>query len=786
MVVTEHKSFVRLGLCGAKQRRWIAASCCVDATAGLKSKLKRKNSLNLRQKSVEPQFVAKTQQKKARRWDHQSVRCQKSTTRPHSWTAIAAVLLVACFCPTARSQSTRVEPRRPADGDAAAAAPIRIDGTVLLADDQPLFATIIQHNGEPFSFLRSIGFNTIQLRATATSDQLAEAQSLGMRIVCPPPASIGLRAIPSRFAPVIAWSVGEQTTGRDIQRIQRTVAELRAAPTEDDRPVVAHIRDNHMAVGGTLDILNVARPASAAGFVSDDFAQEIGRLTFKQVKPVWVDLQIQLPRSLLQQVIGLTGRSIELPLNHQHLRSTTYEAMAAGARGIRFVSTSRLDSADPATAVRRSTLVWLLRHVQQLQPWAAAGLAQPVGIPGHDQLAMHSLRLGDSRVYLIRNLSPADRGGSGLSRNPELRLRELAGSSNRLYRLDENGATALSSRQTSAASNLPATIPVGASTDCLLATENPALIAHVNQAMVHSTTAIDTVRLRFELTNQSLAMLQLATQQLRSFGQELPFLEAGVSAAETSIGSARQLLETGASQLALARLDQADRLIKSAEQQLLAVVGNASAANGNHVTSPLLFHSGLLPLHFQLASELSGNQWNPNSLPGGDFENLKHLTTAGWTNHRSNDTEISTSVSLSPTAAIAGEFGLQLVANSVRSEAPDGSPVSIRSAPLRVRAGQIVRIHGFVNVPRRISGSQNGLTITESLGGFALRSRVRQTTGWEEFTLYRVATTDSQLDVTFALTGFGTAMIDEVTIRTMDRSPANPQARAGQQDSYFQ
>ena len=58
--------------------------------------------------------------------------------------------------------------------------------------------------------------------------------------------------------------------------------------------------------------------------------------------------------------------------------------------------------------------------------------------------------------------------------------------------------------------------------------------------------------------------------------------------------------------------------------------------------------------------------------------------------------------------------------------------------------------------------------ITDSLGGAELAERVPVTSGWQEFTLYRGASKDSDVTVTFSLTGYGQALIDEVTIRTID------------------
>ena len=119
---------------------------------------------------------------------------------------------------------------------------------------------------------------------------------------------------------------------------------------------------------------------------------------------------------------------------------------------------------------------------------------------------------------------------------------------------------------------------------------------------------------------------------------------------------------------------------------------------------------------------------------------------------------------------VEGEFGLRLKAEPAGNQRRmiQSTPIWITSGEAKVKAGQMVRIHGWVNVPETITGSHDGLMITDSLGGEALAERIPVTPGWQEFTLYRGASKDSDVTVTFSLTGYGQALIDEVTIRTID------------------
>ena len=51
--------------------------------------------------------------------------------------------------------------------------------------------------------------------------------------------------------------------------------------------------------------------------------------------------------------------------------------------------------------------------------------------------------------------------------------------------------------------------------------------------------------------------------------------------------------------------------------------------------------------------------------------------------------------------------------------------------------------------------------------GKALAERIGETTGWQPFTLYRVAPESGPMSVTFALCGLGEVWIDDVAVRVL-------------------
>ena len=71
--------------------------------------------------------------------------------------------------------------------------PVRVQGSTVMAGGRPFFARIIEHNGESFAWLHSLGFNVVKLAATPTPAELHQAATLGLWIVAPPPAGRSIR-----------------------------------------------------------------------------------------------------------------------------------------------------------------------------------------------------------------------------------------------------------------------------------------------------------------------------------------------------------------------------------------------------------------------------------------------------------------------------------------------------------------------------------------------------------------------------------------------------------------
>jgi hypothetical protein len=102
-------------------------------------------------------------------------------------------------------------PAADAAGAASSAAAASVQGSMLTVRGRPFLCRAVQHRGEPFEWLKSLGFNTIKLSASPSAAELNEARRLELSLIAPPPYADQITGIAeSGYDVVIAWSLGSR------------------------------------------------------------------------------------------------------------------------------------------------------------------------------------------------------------------------------------------------------------------------------------------------------------------------------------------------------------------------------------------------------------------------------------------------------------------------------------------------------------------------------------------------------------------------------------------------
>jgi hypothetical protein len=305
---------------------------------------------------------------------------------------------------------------------------------------------------------------------------------------------------------------------------------------------------------------------------------------------------------------------------------------------------------------------------------------------------------------------------------------------------------------------------------------------------------------RVTATGNRIAQLQceLAATKLQTVNQVLGQIGGrapAVPQAARYLATARKSLEQAQSFVAAGDAASASQRAEAALSALRVIEraqwDAAVSTFDSPIASPAAVAFETLPIHYEWMARLGGVRPGENLLPHGDFERLDAMLQAGWQNffptpqgRRSADApQVEGHADLNEAAARSGRLGLRLWAGVLQGEGPaeiESPPLWMSSAPIMAEAGAVIRIQGWVRVPRPIKGSVDGLMIVDSLGGEPLAERVRQTSGWRQFTLYRVAPESGPVRVTFVLTGLGEAWIDDVTIQPVNGVPQGPQSPSQQ------
>lgn len=681
-------------------------------------------------------------------------------------TAYPAPAAAALGSPATRSIPANL--RRLPDATSAIAASdnipaVQLQGDLLLVGNKPFLPRAIRFQGEPLAYLAERGFNVVWLNRAPTVEQTAEAKKLGLWFISQPPhpEALAREGLGHPGDRVIAWYLDDAAIESDPNYARRWADLVREHDSVASRPVVISPYDNWNSASKIADVLLASR--AQLGLLSNTDYDEwlVGRSSLVHPgTPIWAHHATQFGPAVGRQISALSGVATASPnVDARHLRSLVHIACTRGVRGFVFHSDSPLNESDAATRARATTLELINRRLQRLEPWLASG--KVIGQYPSSDAAWSACVLHVDRAQLL--IPMADRAA-----------------------------------EKPTAKEIAFVVP-GVSESCQVFALSPVALKVVPIQRVAGGTRFvlrpedDT----FVLMTEDPKVVQSLRQHIARYGDRMVRLQRdGAALQAVAIGeTARRLTQNGVNSTAAAQvaasagaqLQQVDaglasnRLehvyqVASATNQMLE---QAAAELRGSVKAPTTPLSNPLSLGDDRLAEFAAFeiayptlQGGNNLLYGGDFEDLGQLTQFGWQHFSDANPGVESKAELSTDEPRHGTYCLMLQATSSAS-AQDvrGTPVWIDSPPVPIIAGQVLEIAGWVRVDRPVSGGGDGLQIVDSLGGPDLVLAIRQTNGWERFRIIRAVPESSELRVTFALTGLGTARLDAVMVRTLQQLP---------------
>ena len=640
-------------------------------------------------------------------------------------------------------------------------------GDLMMVEGRPFFARMIDHRGESLGYLKSLGFNTVRLDVTATPAQLMEARRQQLWLVCPPPQLPDEGRMRNDYERVLAWSLGRGLGPREVLEIEQLAVRLRRADRVERRPLIAGVDGPTVRYGRVADIVLLERRPLGGSFPIRQYAPWLRQQQFRVRigAPIWATVQTQHALALEQQVAALTSQNAteSIPVDPRQLRLLAFASLSAGARGLHFTSRSRLDTNDSVTQLRAKTLELLNVELRLVEPWIAGGK--------WDELTTResAVQFGmwqSERSRLLIGVRQADDQQHVLpATGKRVLYADVYGApvTDQAFQVTSNGLKTLRQRRGSGSRIMLENAPL---VSLVVLTENPLVVNHLSRYLIDNRKR--QAQLEYEVAAEWLELMERVHQRLSSQSRARNEDEPLLTRARAEVIRSRRSLDTEdyqtARDMARAAGDNLARVRRANWRQ-------AVASFASPVSSPLCVCFETLPMHWNLTHRLRTARWSANSLAGGDFESLEHMRNHGWSQRRHDQSGATVEVDLALEQPRQGRYALRIrtASRGDRIAEPGVPPVVIESAPVPVRPGALVRIQGWVLMPKRLSGCPDGLVIADSLAGRALAHRVHSADSWQPFTLYRaVPRNERQVSVRFAVHGFGEVLLDDVSISVLE------------------
>ena len=181
---------------------------------------------------------------------------------------------------------------------------------------RPRIPRIINWQGESFEFLSKLGFHAIGMQRLPTDTELAEAERLGMWIVCPPPAAhdIATQGIPDKYRNVLAWNFGPQLSQNDLQQVTIWQDLIKRKDLEAERSTVLAPQLLTREASRIADIVQLNRESLGAGLTLREYSTWLSQRTrlARPGTPTWLQVptQISAQHELQLQAIGTPGSEL--------------------------------------------------------------------------------------------------------------------------------------------------------------------------------------------------------------------------------------------------------------------------------------------------------------------------------------------------------------------------------------------------------------------------------------------------------------------------------------------
>ena len=626
---------------------------------------------------------------------------------------------------------------------------------------------ILQHNGEPLAWVRSLGFDAVLLPEPPDAEILSEAIRSRMLIYAPPPTA-PKPEIQALLEPVAGWYVGmgKALDNRQVQELERTVSRLRKWPSRWQRPVIGAPSESWRDYASLVDAIIDDLPHRVRGLSGQE---ELAQMTQRRRVladriPVGVGIVSMPPRSMLRQVEAI-GRAIGAPeLTGFHWHSMWLQAMRSlevTPSAILYRSTRSLTSGESFDEHRAMALSYVNRMIAMISPWVVS--ATPMTPPRLEGANYRCTRLVTNQTDLLIATSTAHRGSEVLSGDGttlDLFLTP-ADAAKTVWRLTHFSAERVTPELTPAGARLRIVSPDA--TEILMLSSDPAMggQASLSAQRFARQAALDRWQLANNLVNQTSQNWVTAIATRAANRQSISNL---VNVAQQTLADAEPMFRSGDIDSTLRMACRADAWAMRSEWQL----AEALMPDWPQRTSSPPIEIGAAEIQAIWRPLMDDAGWGKNLLTSGNLDTQDLIGSERWTFGKRLTNRANSELLHITRGVYEGAGALRARVTSLTDEplpgGYEGTVVQIQSPSVRVPAGRAVRIDAKVRT-LGFGRPHQGLLMYDSIGGQPMGVLIRGQAEWTNVRLYRQAIKETELHVMFELIGGGEATIDEVELR---------------------
>ncbi len=299
----------------------------------------------------------------------------------------------------------------------------RLGSVRTLAFPQGRVTRILQHNGEPLSWVRSLGFDAVLIPGPLDAAILREAISARVMIYSPPPSAPDPN-LQSLLDPVAGWylGAGEALDSRHLEDTAQTSRRLRSWPTRWQRPLIAAPAEKWRSYAAIVDAIIDDLPMRNRGIPGGEEVAQM-RDTRRQVGDrveSAVGIASMPTETMIRQtesIADLIGAPRPISFRWHSMWLQTMRSLESTPSAILFRSSRSLASGSELASQRSMALSYINRMVATIAPWIASATPSPppplVGAP------YRCTRLSTEGTDLLIVTSVASRGSEVLAGDGE-------------------------------------------------------------------------------------------------------------------------------------------------------------------------------------------------------------------------------------------------------------------------------------------------------------------------------------------------------------------------------